>query len=322
MIHAPFAQAIREGHILVDLVELCPDGIIGVDRPGTVTIFNQAAARLTGRCAEAVIGTAPIWEIYGSRQLARRIKSAIYSEENGGSGRLDGLDIEIEDAQGCTVPIRLSAVLLAENGQEIGSVGFFHDLRDRKRLEEKLRALSITDGLTGLYNQRYFHERLSSELARADRYQRALSLICFDLDRFKDCNDRFGHLEGDNVLRLVGETLRAVTRKSDPSFRYGGDEFFVLLPETDLEQARQTAEKIRKAFNERWPYEGTENTSRGYRVTLSMGVAQLRKENDAETLIKRADLAMYNAKAQGGDRVVADGPDGMVRTDFSRPAAG
>lgn len=320
MIHTPFAQAIQEGRMLADLIELCPDGIIGVDRPGTVTIFNRAASRITARPAESVIGKAPIWEVYGSRKLAREIKAAIYNEENGGYGRLDGMDVEIVDAEGGTVPIRLSAVLLTENGEEIGSVGFFHDLSRRKSLEDKLRTLSITDSLTGLYNQRHFHERLAGELARAERYGRDLSLICFDLDRFKDCNDRLGHLEGDNVLRLVGEVLRGVTRRSDQCFRYGGDEFFVLLPETGLEEARRTAEKIRKAFNRRWPFDAAGAAGRGQGVTLSMGVAQRSGEGPADALIKRADLAMYNAKSRGGDRVVALGPDPVMEPDPSDAA--
>ena len=131
-----------------------------------------------------------------------------------------------------------------------------------------------------------------------------MSLICFDLDKFKACNDRLGHLEGDNVLRRVGNLLNVITRSTDKAFRYGGDEFFVLLPETNLDQAMITAEKIRKMFNESWPYE-TRRSGMLCQVTLSMGVIQRKEETSGVALMKRADIAMYTAKDQGGNRIVA-----------------
>jgi len=290
--------------LLPNLVELCPDGIIGVDERGIVNIFNPAAAMLVNRAAQDVLGNLHIREIYGSLDRARAIKLAIYGDGHGGKNRLEGFETEIVNAQGRAIPIRLSAALLIEDGREVGSVGFFHDLTQRKNLEEKLRILSITDGLTGLYNQRYFYICLSDELTRARRYNRPMSLITFDLDHFKQCNDRLGHLEGDNVLRMVGNLLQAETRHSDLCFRYGGDEFFVLLPEVSLDQARLTAEKIRRLFNERWLFEAISVGSPPFRVSMSMGVIQRLDDTDAQGMIQRADMAMYAAKKAGGDQVV------------------
>lgn len=304
MIQTAFASIMAKEKIITNMIAICPDGIIGVDLQGTVVIFNGKAAQLTRRNAEDVLGSLDIGEIYGNRDQARAVKAAMVSEEYGGIGRLDGYETSIVDIDGKPIPIRLSAVVINDDSVEIGSVGFFHDMTSQKELERKLHNLSITDGLTNLFNQRHFHACLSDEIERVRRYNSPLSLICFDLDRFKDCNDRFGHLEGDNVLRRIGNLLNVITRHSDKAFRYGGDEFFVLLPETNLSQAVVTAEKIKEMFNESWPYEtGMDEVS--FQVTLSIGVVQRMGEISGDALIKRADVAMYNAKNQGGDRVVA-----------------
>jgi diguanylate cyclase (GGDEF)-like protein/PAS domain S-box-containing protein len=304
MIQTAFTSIMAREKIITNLIAVCPDGIIGVDLHGTVVIFNGTAAALTRREIEDVLGSLDIGRIYGGREQARLIKKAIHAEEYGGVGRLEGFETSIVDSDGKTIPIRLSAVLILDDGNEVGSVGFFHDLTNQKALEERLHNLSITDGLTNLLNQRHFHSCLADEIDRVKRYNSPLSLICFDLDRFKDCNDRCGHLEGDNVLRQVGNLLHDITRQSDKAFRYGGDEFFVLLPETNLAQAITTAEKIRRMFNDSWPYE-TGRTGSVPRVTLSIGVVQRQEEISGEALIKRADVAMYAAKHQGGNRVVA-----------------
>lgn len=285
-----------------ELVQLCPDGIIGVDRSGTITIFNAAAERLTGLKARDVIDRTPIEGVYGSKDRARAIKKAIHGKKYGGPGQLIDFETEIRQIDGHRIPIRLSAKLILRGEKEVGSVGFFIDQSQQKQLEARLRELSITDGLTGLFNQRYFHVCLSTELARAERYQRPLSLICMDLDRFKQCNDRMGHQEGDNVLRLVGGVLGRVTRRTDFAFRYGGDEFFVLLPETGLAEAKITAEKIRRTFNACWPYDLRHDGVEVERTTLSLGVAQADAEESSEALIRRSDMAMYQAKRAGGDR--------------------
>ena len=294
---------ICEKDYLRNLVELCPDSIIAIDRYGLITLFNQAAEELLGYDADDVVGKMNIINIYRSEKTARDIKKVIYADEYGGPGRLENYEIELENHEGEKVPIRLSATLIRKNDAEVGSVGFFHDQSVRKAMERRLRHLSITDSLTGLHNQRYFYTCLNRELDRAERYERPISLICFDLDRFKQCNDLFGHLEGDNVLRLVGDLLSDALRRTDMAFRYGGDEFFILLPETEVDRARTTCEKVRNLFNQRWPYTAEYNGVQFEPVTLSIGVAQALTGESVEALIRRADLAMYEAKRKGGDRV-------------------
>jgi diguanylate cyclase (GGDEF)-like protein len=304
MIKTAFSTIMPGDTMISNLIAACPDGVIGVDTRGTVVIFNAKAAALTRRKIVDVIGRLDIGQIYGTREQARRIKTSLYAEDYGGVGCLDGFETTIVDIDNKAIPIRLSAVLIFDNGNEVGSVGFFHDLTNQKAMEEKLHKLSIVDGLTNLFNQRHFHSCLADEIDRVIRYNSPLSLICFDLDKFKECNDRLGHLEGDNVLRRVGNLLNDTIRSTDKGFRYGGDEFFVLLPETNLDQAIITAEKIRRIFNDDWPYDCRRSCVLP-RVTLSLGVVQRKDETSGVILIKRADIAMYHAKNQGGDRVVA-----------------
>ena len=296
-----------EMNLLENIVPLCPDGIIGVDQKGTVLVFNRAAEKLIGYSMEEVIGKLHITQIYHPEDLARSIKKLIYSPDHGGAGVLEGFEMEIITRQGRTVPIRLSATLIYKDGREIGSVGFFHDLTMKTEMEARLLELSITDGLTGLFNHRHFYCVLSKELERAGRYGRPFSLIVLDLDNFKQCNDQFGHVEGDNILRIVGETAKELLRATDSAFRYGGDEFVIVLPETALKSASTVAEKFREAFKSKCPYRICSKKAGVFNTTLSLGVAQAGSGEDAESLMRRADLAMYEAKKNGGDRTMEAG---------------
>ncbi|MBN1627537.1 MAG: GGDEF domain-containing protein [Deltaproteobacteria bacterium] len=284
-----------------DLVSLCPDGIIAINRKGMIVIFNKAAEVITGYTAEETLGKISITELYHSAEMARRIKKDMYGKDWGGPGRLHDYEVEAIRKSGEKIPIRFSATLLWDNGEEVGSVGFFADLTPHKRMEEKFHQMSITDGLTGLYNHRHFYTVLSEELNRAKRYKRPLSLMCFDLDNLKHCNDNYGHLEGDRVLRLVGDTLRSVLRQSDSCFRYGGDEFMVLLPEANRHKAFLVAEKVRDTFALRSSH--SEKGKDPQKYSFSIGIAQASKGEDTESFIKRADLAMYEAKKEGGDQI-------------------
>lgn len=297
-------QITEEKNFLDDLISLSPDGIIGVNRAGMIIIFNQAAETLTGYTSQEATSGMHISTIYNSHELARTIKKNIYGSDFGGHGRMEGFETDIVNRFGKKVPIRLSATLICKDGAEIGSVGFFHDLTKKKLMESRLRELSITDSLSGLYNQRYFYSVLKEESERTLRYKRPLSMICFDLDHFKQCNDKLGHLEGDNIIRMVGHTLKSNLRKTDQAFRYGGDEFMVILPETALFNAKAIAERIRKDFNGRWPFEVICDRKDVNRVTLSLGIAMFNEEESPDIFVKRADLAMYEAKQSGGDRVV------------------
>jgi diguanylate cyclase (GGDEF)-like protein len=166
-------------------------------------------------------------------------------------------------------------------------------VRERE-LKAELLYLSIHDSLTGLFNRRYLYQKLQEEVERAKRQRRSLALIILDVDHFKDYNDAHGHLEGDQVMVILGQILTASIRQNvDTAYRYGGDEFSVLLIETDGKQAVHVADRIRRSFE----------AKRVDHCTLSLGVAELGPRGGPEDLIRRADQAMYSAKRAGGNRV-------------------
>ncbi|NQU74051.1 MAG: sensor domain-containing diguanylate cyclase [Candidatus Omnitrophica bacterium] len=172
---------------------------------------------------------------------------------------------------------------------------------EKVRLYEKVQKLAITDGLTGVFVRRYFLEMLKEEFERSLRHQFKLSFIMIDLDRFKECNDTFGHLVGDVVLREVAKVLKQNVREIDLLGRYGGEEFSLLLPETDKDSAALVAERLRWAV--------ADQTFKAYdemlKITISAGISTF--PDDGSTgmdLIEAADEALYKAKTQGRNRVV------------------
>ena len=170
------------------------------------------------------------------------------------------------------------------------------------RLREKLRSQSILDPLTGIYNRRFMEETLSREVRRAERNQRELSVLMFDLDHFKQFNDTFGHEAGDAVLRELGQILKTSIRGGDVACRFGGEEFVLILPETKMEDARQRAEELREKTRKMTAIH--QGQALGI-VTVSLGLAVYPKHAmTGEALLRAADKALYQAKAEGRDRVV------------------
>jgi diguanylate cyclase (GGDEF)-like protein len=170
-------------------------------------------------------------------------------------------------------------------------------IENARRFREA-RQLADLDALTGLHNRRYFHETLARECSRAHRYERKLGLIVFDLDDFKEINDRIGHLAGDTVLAEAAERVRDVVRTADIACRVGGDEFAVILPESSLDDADQHYRRIQNAISSR-------PLGQGGKLFLSAGVAELRAEDDPVAFFQRADDALYRAKEAGKGRVVS-----------------
>lgn len=171
----------------------------------------------------------------------------------------------------------------------------------QQMLEEKKR-LSVTDELTGLFNRRHALESLQTEITRSKRYGNHLSVIMFDLDNFKQINDSQGHLAGDKALRRVAEVMGSELRETDIGARYGGDEFLVIMPHTNAEQATSLAERIRERMKKG---RRSDDESSNWRLTPSIGVAEVREEDDsAEALIARADAGLMQAKKGGKDQVV------------------
>jgi diguanylate cyclase (GGDEF)-like protein len=229
--------------------------------------------------------------------------------------RKDGSEIWVEDH---------GAYVHDEQGGLKYHEGILRDITERKHAEDELyrakdsleiahrelqellahaQVLARTDGLTGLYNFRYFFELASYEFSAAMRYQRPLSIIIFDTDNLKLVNDTFGHITGDKMLLNVAQTASKQVRSVDALARYGGDEFVVLLPQTNAQQAFPVAERIRSSVADM----RIETEKGPLAVTLSIGIAELQLDlvdENLETIVQRADKALYTAKSTGRNRTM------------------
>lgn len=172
--------------------------------------------------------------------------------------------------------------------------------QERVRMMEKLQRLAITDGLTKLHNSRSFYSQLEVEVDRFNRYKHPLSLLLLDIDHFKNYNDSYGHLEGDKVLVKISQMIKSCLRKMDTAYRYGGEEFTVILPETSCEEALLVAERIRNVIQAE---KFTPQPQKELSITISIGVTQYAPEEQLSTFIQRADKAMYISKQNGRNQV-------------------
>ena len=172
-----------------------------------------------------------------------------------------------------------------------------------KESENRYRELSIVDGLTQLYNSRHFYFQLKIELDRSNRYKQPLTVLLLDLDNFKTFNDAYGHVEGDQVLMRLGHVVKRCLRETDFAFRYGGEEFTILLPMTTNADGAFTAERIRTEFKKETfsPAPGQD-----VHVTVSIGLAQYKQQEEMKAFVHRVDQLMYQGKKNGKDRVCSE----------------
>ena len=416
----------KKSDFLESILKNSPDGIIGNDSTGNIFLFNEAAERIYGYTTAEAIGKMRASALYPPGG-AREVKEFIYAEGFGGCGRLQDFETKIVTSTGKLIPIRLSCELLHEDGQEIGTIGFFHDISGRlalqdhlaeseskfrilfetasdsilsigedglilmanraakdvfeypgneivgidvrrllgsgqkdtwgilarfasrsesgkyvetsamsrsgkaipfhvsvsesvsggkkfyttimrdvsqiKAYEEDLQVLANTDSLTGLFNRRQLYPILQKELDRVARKKVPFSVLLMDIDHFKKINDTYGHAGGDLLLAGFADKIREAFRQMDSAFRFGGEEFVVLLPETTGQEAMIPAERFRQRIADSafpMPPDGQPVS-----VTVSVGIAGYRDGDAIDDVIRRADLAMYAAK-NGGRNLVVD----------------
>jgi diguanylate cyclase (GGDEF)-like protein len=172
--------------------------------------------------------------------------------------------------------------------------------KERNRILGKLENLAITDGLTKLYNLRHFYHLLEIEIDRCIRYGHPLALLLLDIDKFKMYNDTYGHLEGDKVLVKIGQIIYSCLRTMDSAFRYGGEEFTVILPETTAQEANNVASRIKTSVEFENFFPESENA---VNVSISIGVTEYYNKEQLSEFIKRADKAMYLSKEKGRNTI-------------------
>lgn len=294
-----------------------------INKDHITTHWNQACANITGVPAAEVIGTSQQWRAFypserpvmadliidlGIEDMVAKHYGPKYRRSEIIDGAFEAEDFFPHFGKTGKWLFFTAAPLRDSDGAIVGAIETLQDISERRKAElalkesERLyRNLSITDGLTGLYNSRHFFGRAKDEIERCNRYSSTLSMILLDVDNFKNFNDTYGHIDGDQVLAGLAEVIREGIRGVDSAYRYGGEEFIVILPETEAEEARLVAERLREAF------ELTRFTPRPGTVvnmTISVGGGCHQTGEDLTTFIKRVDEAMYSAKKLGKNRVV------------------
>lgn len=256
-------------------------GVIVLDRQGKVLHLNPAAEKITAVTRMQAIGRGvgeifplllPLWEAKDQR-------------------------CELTLKQGedeCVYQVSCSEIKQSRN-QLAGHVITLVDVSEQAKLHQQLERISITDPLTGALNRRALTRYGEQEIQRAHRYQYSLSLMMLDVDNFKQINDEYGHQWGDAVLKAMVHTIRQTIRASDHIFRYGGDEFVILLLETEPSGALRTANRIQDAMAQLTVTE----LATSVRLQISIGITSLSNDDDLESMLQRADRALYQAKAAG-----------------------
>jgi diguanylate cyclase (GGDEF)-like protein len=293
-----------------------------IDADHRVTHWNLAMESLTGFTAAEMVGTRMHWKaFYASEQplmadlvVDNANEEAIgsYYHDNYRKSTLIDSAYEVEKffpglgASGRWL-FFTAAPIHDGDGIIIGAVQTLLDVTERKLAEEDIRErekrykeLSITDSLTKLYNSRHFFRQLRQEVDRANRYGQPLSLVLLDIDNFKRYNDTYGHMEGDRVLSVLAEVIRGNVRSTDTAFRYGGEEFTVILPQTEIESAMAVAERLRESFAKTVL---TPLPDVAVSMTVSIGVSRYIPAEKDSVFIKRADAGMYTAKQRGKNQV-------------------
>ncbi|MEW6219414.1 MAG: diguanylate cyclase [Thermodesulfobacteriota bacterium] len=220
-----------------------------------------------------------------------------------------GLELRFRNRLGETRFVDANLVRITFDGRP-AVLATLKDITRRRQHEEEIRRLIITDELTGIFNHRHFLRELDREIDRGNRYQGTFSLLFADIDNFKQFNDTFGHLQGDQLLRAIALLLQKGVRGTDQAFRYGGEEFTILMPATPLRQAAFLAERLCRSVAAT-PFRALKaGQVQEITRTLSIGVAEFTPGVDAGQMISRADQAMYLAKERGKNRVECYSHDG------------
>ena len=283
---------------LKEITSSMGEGILVIDKNGILEFMNAEAEHILGWSFDEIKNSDlhNLIHIHASGADDDCIvkKAYLHGEKNHSE------DDHFKRKNGELFPISLTAAPINDDHKTSGAVIIFRDITERKEIEKQLSDLALNDRLTGLYNRGSFDETLSYELERAQRYNRSLSLLMLDLDYFKKINDTYGHQAGDDVLKKIANIIKRSIRGSDYPARFGGEEFIIILPETESSKAVELAERIRKTL-ENEPIEISENET--IHVTTSIGVVTSRQGVTTKTLLYLVDKALYKAKRRGRNQV-------------------
>jgi diguanylate cyclase (GGDEF)-like protein len=300
---------------LFQILQTTPVPTFALDKRHRVVHWNMALEKLTGLSATDMVGTNQQWKaFYPSERpvladlvlgnVAEEVISSFYEGKYKKSLLVDSAYEAEEYFPSIDKWLALTATPISNDyGEIIGAAETVVDISEKKTLEGTLREKeriykesSMKDPLTKLYNSRKFYSELAQETQRANRYKHPLSLILMDVDNFKDYNDQHGHLEGDNALRVLAAVTKKALRGTDTAFRFAGEEFTILLPETTCEDAMEVAERILKDVENSIL---SKTSPLKNKLTVSVGATGYILEEEISTFLKRANAAMYEAKRKG-----------------------
>ncbi|MGZ9134949.1 MAG: PAS domain S-box protein [Candidatus Deferrimicrobiaceae bacterium] len=283
------------------IFESADDAIISIGEHGDILKANLAAEEMLAYGNGELIGRS-IREVLPDEYMDIWVRIRTRNPRGKTGGETKNVELSARKKTGGEIPVHVS---LSENttpGKNI-ITAILRDISERKAFEEELRLLSITDSLTKLFNRRHFLSLAQKEMERANRTKVPFSILLIDLDRFKSYNDAYGHMEGDRLLIAAADLARETFREMDSVFRFGGEEFLILLPDTRATGAMTAAERFRRRLSETrfTPIPGGEHAE----VTASIGIAVYQEGSTPDELVRSADLAMYAAKSEGRNRVVS-----------------
>jgi diguanylate cyclase (GGDEF)-like protein/PAS domain S-box-containing protein len=290
------------------LVENSSDIIVVLDREGTVTYENPAFKKVLGFESEERIGANGFELIHPDdlEHLANKV-IILFTDTN---DPVVQFEVRLRHRDGNWRKFEAVGSNLVNNNVVESIIVNYRDITERKRMEDVLqeserryRELSIIDDLTHLYNARHFYAQLEREIERSNRYEQPLTLLLLDLDKFKDFNDTYGHVEGDNVLSRLGQVIKGCMRETDSAYRYGGEEFTIILPMTTSEEGIITAKRIQTELRkEAFPPTVDQNIY----ITVSIGLSHYKPKEEMKTFVHRVDQLMYQAKKNGRDRICSE----------------
>ena len=277
------------------ILEQSPIGVSVSRRDdGKIIFVNTRFAELIGLKREDLIGR-QARDYYLDRHQRERVIDRLRS-----FGSVTNMEVQFRRADGSSFWTLFTVNQAVIQGVQV-NLAWIYDYTDRRNMEEALRDMASRDPLTGIYNRRSFMELARSQLARAHRFNEAMSVFVLDVDHFKRINDSYGHATGDDALRMVAGGCQAILREYDILGRLGGEEFVVVLPGATAEESRVVAERVRRHLS-RMAIPGPEGR---FHLTSSIGISALDGAYDTlEKAIHRADLALYRAKREGRNRVV------------------
>jgi diguanylate cyclase (GGDEF)-like protein/PAS domain S-box-containing protein len=309
----------RKEHLFRALADQSSDIIVLINREGIITYENPAVENILGFKAEERIGTSIFDHLHPDDfKLITDASDTLFGET---TATVQKSEIRLHHRDGSWRTFEATGSNLVYDNVVQAVIVNLRDITERKNAESQREAmfealrqsekryweLSIIDDLTQLYNSRHFYDQLKKETERSNRHEQPLTLLLLDLDKFKDFNDTYGHVEGDYVLSRLGQVIKRCLREIDSAYRYGGDEFTILLPMTTSEEGLVTAERIRMELKKE---DFSPLSSQKVYLTLSIGLAQYKPQEEVKMFIHRADQMMYKGKKNGRDRICSD--DGSV----------